>query len=89
MMYPYIILSDETEVTHSQILEKEGERKIEVHFERPTDNGFDTARCSLPTYEWIYKEGFSDMEIQKFEQLLKSNAHLLFRYAESGGIKIA
>lgn len=88
-MYPYLTLADETEIVHSQILEKNGEKSVEVHFERPTEDGFDTARCSLPSYKWIIREGFSDNEIKEFEKFLKSNAHLLFKYAENGGIGIA
>lgn len=86
MMYPYITLADETDITHSHIIDDNGINKIEVHFERPTDNGFDTARCSLPAYNWIKRDGFTDEEIQLFEQLLRNNAHLLYRYAENGGI---
>ncbi len=89
MMYSYITLADETEIVHSQILEENGEKSVEVHFERATEDGFDTARCSLPSYKWIKREGFSDEEIELFEKLLHNNAHLLFKYAESGGIKIA
>lgn len=89
MMYPYMILADETEIAHSQIIDENGEKKVEVHFERPTENGFDTARCELPTYKWIKIEGFNDEEIKKFEEFLRNNAHLLYKYAENGGIKIA
>ena len=89
MMYPYMILHDETEITHSHIIEENGGKTVEVHFERPTENGFDMARCSLPSYIWIKREGFSDEEIYVFEQFLKNNAHLLYKYAENGGIKIA
>lgn len=32
------------------------------------------------------REGDSDEEIVMFEELLHSNAHLLYRYAENGGI---
>lgn len=79
--------------TRIRMLENEsadyGEKTVEVHFERATDNGFDTARCTLPSYKWIKREGFSDDEIKFFEDLLHSNAHLFFKYAETGGIKIA
>lgn len=86
MMYPYITLSDETLVTHSQILDKDGTKTVEVHFERPINGGFDSARCNLLTYEWILRDGYTDDEIVGFEQFLKSNAHLFYRYAENGGI---
>ena len=89
MMYPYMTLSDETEIVHSQLIEDKGIKKVIVNFERATDNGFDSARCELPEYKWTEKEGYSDEEIAFFEKLLHSNAHLLYKYAANGGIKIA
>ena len=89
MMYPYMTLSDETEIVHSQLIEDKGIKKVIVNFERPTDNGFDSPRCELPEYKWTEKEGYSDEEIAFFEKLLHSNAHLLYKYAANGGIKIA
>lgn len=88
-MYPYITLSDETAVTHSHIIERNEQKEIEVHFERPTENGFDTARCILPSYNWKINEGFSRNEISFFEQFLQNNAHLFYKYAENGGVKVA
>ena len=82
-MYTYITLSDETLITHSQILDKDGAKTVEVHFERPIIAGFDSARCSLPSYKWILRDGYSDEEILNFEQFLRSNAHLFYRYAET------
>lgn len=78
-MYPYMILADETEIVHSQIIEEAGKQKIIVHFERPTEEGFDSARCELPEYKWVIKDGYSDEEIQRFEELLRSNATLLYK----------
>lgn len=89
MMYPYMTLSDETEVTHSQLMEREGQQVVEVHFERPTERGFDSARCVLPAYTWKFNEGFSAEEITFFEEFLRNNAHLLYRYAAQGGIRCA
>lgn len=89
MMYPYMTLADETEIVHSQIIEENNVQKVIVHFERPTEDGFDSARCELPTYKWILNEGYSEEEISMFEQLLHSNAHLLYKYAANGGIQIA
>ena len=89
MMYPYMTLSDETEIVHSQLIEDKGIKKVIVNFERPTDNGFDSERCELPEYKWTEKEGYSVEEIAFFEKLLHSNAHLLYKYAANGGIKIA
>lgn len=67
MMYPYMTLADETEIVHSQIIEKDGIKKVIVNFERPTENGFDSARCELPDYKWTERIGYSDEEISMFE----------------------
>ena len=42
----------------------------------------------LPDYKWTERQGYSDEEIAMFEELLHSNAHLLYRYAENGGIGV-
>lgn len=55
MMYPYMTLYDGTEIVHSQIIEEDNIQKIIVHFERPTDDGFDDARCVLPEYKWTQR----------------------------------
>lgn len=89
MMYPYMTLEDETLITHSHLMEKNGVKTVEVHFERPKFDGFDMARCSLPSYKWIIRDGYSDDEISMFEQMLKTGAHIFFKYAESGGAEVA
>ena len=66
MVYPYMILADGTEIVHTQVFEEDGVQKVEVHFERPTEEGFDTARCQLPSYTWLIKEGFSEDEMNLF-----------------------
>lgn len=87
MMYPYMVLQDQTEIIHSQILKDEGGKKyVLVHFERPKDGGFDSARCQLPGYFWVLREGFTEAEIASFEGMLQHHAHLIFKFAERGGI---
>ena len=88
MMYPYITLADETEITHSQIIEADGQQNVEVHFERPNETGFDSARCVLPSHQWKFVDGFTAAEMELFNELLHSNAHLLYRYAAQGGIYV-
>ena len=89
MMYPYITLADETLITHSHILDDDNRKTVEVHFERPKPYGFDMARCSLPSYKWVMRDGFSDEEILFFEQLLHNGAHTFFKYSEAGGMRVA
>lgn len=90
MMYPYLTLEDGTEVVHSELIEDERGKRVLVHFERPTHNGFDSVRFELPTYDMEVWEGdFSEKEIQSLRSFLEANAHLLYRYAAEGGLKIA
>ena len=90
MMYPYITLGDGTEITHSQIIHANGVDKVVVHFESPTQDGFDSARCELPSYTWTDWEGhFTAGEKALFEEFLHSNAYLLYRYAANRGVKVA
>lgn len=71
MLYPYMTLIDETEIVYSQLIGHGSAEKVIVHFERPTENGFDSARCELPAYRWVLQDGYSDREISAFEEFLK------------------
>ena len=90
MMYPYVKYSDETEVVFSNIYIENGEECIDVHFERPTENGFDSIRIQLPTYKITVWEGkYKEEEIEFFKQVVQNSADLFYKYAREGGIKIA
>ena len=90
VMYPYMTFEDGTEVIHSDLIIDGDTEKVIVHFERPTTEGFDSARCELPSYSWTMWEGrFTDEEKRGFETFLSNNAHLLYRYAANGGAKVA
>lgn len=89
MMYPYMTLEDGTEVTCSQIIPQEDIDTVLVHFERPNAEGFDSARCKLPSYEWTSWEGtFSNDELRGFEEYLRNNERLIYRYTVSRGLKM-
>lgn len=81
MIYPYMTLPDETEIVFTNVFEEDGVKKVEVHFERPTDDGLDTARCQLPSYTWLIREGFSEEEISFFEQFLRDNTSIFYKYS--------
>lgn len=89
MVYPYMIFADGTEIVHTQVFEEDGIQKVEVHFELPTEDGFDTARCQLPSYTWMIKEGFSENEMKLFDQMMHSNAYFFYKYGANGGVQIA
>ena len=82
MMYPLITLEDKTLITHSHLKEENGIKIVDVHFERPSNACFDSARCRLPTYEWIIRDGYTDDEIALFERMCRDGAHILYKYAE-------
>ncbi|MCL2354972.1 MAG: hypothetical protein FWC68_03750 [Oscillospiraceae bacterium] len=85
MLYPYVTLGDGTEILHSQIIEKDGVETIAVQFEKPIEEGFKSARCILPTYEWINVENCTDEDIAFYTQIVESNAHLFYEFARVGG----
>lgn len=90
MMYPYVKYADGTEVVFSNIYIENDIECIDVHFERPTENGFDSVRIQLPTYKVTVWEGnYSDKEIEFFKQVVQNNADLFYKYAKEGGLKIA
>ena len=68
MMYPYMTLSDGTEIVHSHLITEKNPPEIEVNFECPIDGGFKSARCVLPSYTWINNEGYSKEEIGKLNK---------------------
>ena len=83
MMYHYMTMPDETVVTHSHLIISGNTRCIKVHFERPVNGGFFSARCQLPEYRWEYVDGFSRKEIEGFLQFMKENEDSLLCSAES------
>ena len=90
MMYPYVKYSDETQVTFSNIYIENDLECIDVHFERPKKNGFDSVRIQLPTYKVTVWEGnYDQKEIEFFKQVVQNSADLFYKYAREGGIKLA
>lgn len=60
MFYNYVELEDGTQVAYSNVLDN---GTVEVSVERPVELGFDSARCSSPTFEWADIEGFNDEDM--------------------------
>ena len=46
MMYPYMTLPDETEITHSDIINNNGKEQVKVYIETPVEGGFKDATYS-------------------------------------------
>lgn len=80
MFWDYIQLPDETQVAYSDIRD---DGTVEVRVERPVDMGFDSARCVLPSFAWSDVEGFSAQDMKKLDALVRSNAPLIFEFAQA------
>jgi hypothetical protein len=88
-MYPFMTLDDGTEIVHSEILADATREKVKVYFEKPILNGFQSAECFLPNYEWRNVNGFTDAEIMKCNSYLETVAHIVIQLAREGGFEHA
>ena len=83
MMYPYLTLNDDTEITHSEMLP---DGRVKVYIETPDlKDGFHNATCYLPDYTWEDIVGFSQAEIDRYHQVIESTAHLILEFSQEGG----
>lgn len=83
MMYPFMTLNDDTEITHSEV---RGDGTVKVYIETPdNDGGFKSATCYLPKYQWVDVQGYSEEEMRYFHELVASTAHLMMEFAAEGG----
>lgn len=87
MLYPFMTLNDNTEIVHSELIEKDGKEQVEVRIEKPVDGGFHSATCWLPDYKWESIVGFSDTEIRYFQEYIESVAHIIMQLAQEGGFE--
>ena len=87
MLYPFMTLNDGTEIVHSETIETAGKEKVEVRIEKPVYGGFHSDTCWLPEYKWENIDGFSPEDIQYFQELLESVAHIILQLAREGGIE--
>lgn len=83
MLYPYMELPNKIIITHSEVKK---DNSVLLNFEQPCDHGFREARMSLPSYQWLYNEGFDDEQIQFFDTFAHHNGAVIYKYARLGGI---
>ena len=86
MMYPFLQLEDGTEIVHSEMRQ---DGTVKVYIEKPVEGGFFSATCYLPKYVWVHVEGFSDADIERYQEILESTAHLIIRFSQEGGFENA
>ena len=84
MMYPFITLSNDTEITHSEMKE---DGRVKVFIEKPDlKDGFHSAVCWLPDYTWEDIKGYTEDEMDYYKQLIRRNAHLIIEFSKEGGV---
>ena len=87
MMYPFLQLDDGTEIVHSQMHE---DGSVKVYIEKPDEtDGFHNAYCRLPGYQWSDVFGFTETEIEKYQAIIESTAHLILEFSQQGGVENA
>lgn len=87
MMYPFLTLDDNTEIVHSEML---AEGRVKVYLEKPDEkDGFHSAVCYLPGYEWRDISGFQQEEIDRYQKVIESTAHLILQFSQEGGFDSA
>lgn len=83
MMYPFMTLNDNTEIVHSEM---QPDGRVKVYIETPDEKYcFRHATCWLPEYKWEDIYHFSDDQIAKFEEIIRSAAHLIIEFSQEGG----
>lgn len=87
MMYPFLTLDDGTEIVHSEMLE---DHRVKVYLEKPDESDcFHSATCYLPEYRWENVSGFTDEEMDRYQAVLESTAHLILEFSKEGGFECA
>ncbi len=77
MMYPFLILDDETEIVYSRLLEN---NEVKVYIEKPDEEDcFHHMTCYLPSYRVEDVFGFSEEEVQNYLSVIKSQQKELLK----------
>lgn len=82
MMYPYMTFNDDTEVTHSQMLD---DGSVKVYIETPIEDGFKNLTCLLPEYQYE-NHGYDEKELNYWKEFIQNNAHIIMELAKEGDL---
>lgn len=87
MMYPFMTLDDDTEITHSEYLPS---HKVKVYVETPDERDcFHHMTCYLPDYSVEEVTGYSEDEVNRYMDTIRSTAHLIMEFSKTGGFENA
>ena len=77
MIYPFMTLEDDTEITHTEMLP---DGRVKVYVETPdAKDCFHSMVCYLPEYKVENIEGYSEAEVNKYLDTLKKEVKLYFK----------
>ena len=79
MYWNYIQLPDETQIAYSD-MRKDG--TIGIRVERPVEQGFDQALCTIPSYRWDNVSGFTAEEIASLDKFVRNNAPMIYELSQ-------
>ena len=75
MMYPFLTLDDSAEIVHSEM---RPDGTVKVYVEEPdAQDGCHSAVCSIPGYQRQDITGFSQAELDRYDEVIHSTAHLI------------
>lgn len=87
MMYPFMTLDDQAEIVHSE-MKQDG--SVKVYVEKPdAKDCFHHMTCYLPGYRLEDVFGFSDEEVNRYLEVIRSTAHLIIEFSKEGGFENA
>ena len=85
MMYKFLTLNDNSEIVHSEM---QPDGSVKVYIEKPDpDLCFRHATCYLPSYQWEDIVGFTDSDIDYYQDVISSTAHLIMEFSRNGGFE--
>ena len=86
-MYPFMTLNDQTEIVHSEMKE---DGTVKVYVEKPDEKDFfHNAVCWLPGFRWDEINGFTQEELEIYDEIIRSTVHLILEFSQRGGIESA
>ena len=63
---------------------------IRFHVEKPDEKDcFHHLTCYLPTYEIEEVFGFSEKDVERYMEIIRSTSHLILEFAKDGGFENA
>lgn len=87
MIYPFMTLEDNTEITHTEMLT---DGRVKVYVETPdAKDCFHSLVCWLPSYQIEDVRGYSDKEVEKYVKFIQKAAYLIMEFAQEGGFEHA